>query len=76
MTFAEHRAERIAIAGRYEGWDRPPYPFLDDGRMRGRVFVVGFNWKGRRLLGLVPHDPQLEAEMRAREKRQNRKHFS
>lgn len=75
MNYAQHRAERIRLADGYEGWNMPPYPFLDEGRNRGRMFLVGFNWKGRKLIGLVI-DPQLEAEMRAREKRQNRRFFT
>ncbi len=75
MSYAEHRAQRLSLAEGYDGPNMPPYPFLGDGRMLGRVLILPKHWRGQKIVGFVGKDPLLETEFRAREKRQNREHF-
>lgn len=77
VPFHEHRARRLWAAEQYEGTDRPPYPFqTDQGRCIGRVLMRPMMFRGKRLVGLVSFDPLMEIEFKAKEKRQNRKHFT
>ena len=76
-SFMMHRARRLWAAENYEGTERPPYPFQTDaGRCLGRVIGLPMHFRGKKIVGLVPFDPLMEIEFKAREKRQNRKHFN
>jgi hypothetical protein len=76
--FTDHRAQRLWAAEGYDGNDRPPYPYRHalSGVPIGRVLIRPLHWRGKKVVGLVsPLDRLMEIEFKAREKRQNRKHF-
>lgn len=71
----ELRALRLAAADIGVGFDRPPYPHAPGARCLGRVLLFPYRFRGKKLIGLVPFDALMETEFKAREKRQNRRHF-
>lgn len=76
MTYVEHRARRLWWAQDSDGMGLPVYPYEGGGRLIGRVLMRPYHFRGKKLIGLVPLDPLMTIEFRAREKRQDRAHFT
>lgn len=81
LSYTEHRQRRIEAAGSYSGWDRPPYPFQNGGKCRARAVMTTTRFLHTQIapgsyLYAFPANAELDRIFKAKEKAQNRKHFS